>query len=512
MKKIFFKIKPETAVLLTAAFLILLIHLVNNYLGGYGIFRDEFYYIACSKRAAFGYVDHPPLSIWLLAVIRTFFGESLFAVRLLPALLGAATVYLTGRLTVRMGGRTVAVIISSICAGLCPIYLGMNSYYSMNSIDIFIWILSAHLILSIISGGSRENWIYLGIALGAGLLNKISAAWLAAGFILILFMPENRKYFKSSMPYIAALIAFALFLPFIIWNVSNGYPHLEFMRNASSIKYASNNGLTFILGVLMIFNPLTLPIWAAGIYFFISDKGRDFRSLLFIPAACFAILLANWHSKPEYIAPAFTLLFAAGGVQVEKVLHNKALYAAAAIALALIISAPMAFPCLPVQTYIKYAAALGMKPESNESKELTELPQFYADMFGWEDKAKEVSSAYMKLTPAERNNTLVFAQNYGQAAALEYYSSRYQLPPVICPHNNYWIWSRDVIAARGIANSVIVLGGERKDLLSLFESADSTGFTRSGFSMPYENNLTIYSCRKLKKPLFRLWSGIRHYI
>ena len=55
-----------TLVVLTA--LPLLIHGLVNALGGYGYFRDELYYLACSKHLAAGYVDHPPFSIFVLAL------------------------------------------------------------------------------------------------------------------------------------------------------------------------------------------------------------------------------------------------------------------------------------------------------------------------------------------------------------------------------------------------------------------------------------------------------------
>src|SRR5947208_12859829 len=82
----------------------LLLHLVVNAMGGYGYFRDEFYYIACSNHLDWGYVDQPPLSIALLAVSRLLIGDSLFAVRLIPAIAGALTVFLTGFLARELGG------------------------------------------------------------------------------------------------------------------------------------------------------------------------------------------------------------------------------------------------------------------------------------------------------------------------------------------------------------------------------------------------------------------------
>ena len=71
-----------------------IVHLVTN--GNYGIFRDELYYIACSEHLAFGYVDQPPLSIFILKGVRLLLGDSLIALRILPVLAGTVFVYLTG--------------------------------------------------------------------------------------------------------------------------------------------------------------------------------------------------------------------------------------------------------------------------------------------------------------------------------------------------------------------------------------------------------------------------------
>src|SRR5450755_108597 len=72
----------------------LLIHLLTN--GRYGYFRDELYYIACARHLDWGYVDMAPLSALFLRIELTLFGQSLFALRLFPAIAGALTVALTG--------------------------------------------------------------------------------------------------------------------------------------------------------------------------------------------------------------------------------------------------------------------------------------------------------------------------------------------------------------------------------------------------------------------------------
>src|SRR5262245_13930249 len=74
----------------------LLLHAMTN--GNYGIFRDELYYLDCARHPDWGYVDHPPLSIWLLGATRALSGESLHAVRLLSELSGAGLIVVVGLL------------------------------------------------------------------------------------------------------------------------------------------------------------------------------------------------------------------------------------------------------------------------------------------------------------------------------------------------------------------------------------------------------------------------------
>jgi len=65
----------ENILLITLALVKLFIHLAVNITGGYGIFRDEFYYIACTEHMDWGYVDQPPFSIAMLWLNRLLFGD-----------------------------------------------------------------------------------------------------------------------------------------------------------------------------------------------------------------------------------------------------------------------------------------------------------------------------------------------------------------------------------------------------------------------------------------------------
>ena len=93
-------------ILIILAALHFVLHMITN--GNYGIFRDEYYYIACADHLDWGYVDQPPLSIALLAASKGLLGDSVHAIRLLAALAGAAVVLLAGLLTAELGGRRFA--------------------------------------------------------------------------------------------------------------------------------------------------------------------------------------------------------------------------------------------------------------------------------------------------------------------------------------------------------------------------------------------------------------------
>ncbi len=505
-------LRSDTALLLGLALAKLLLHLYTNAFAGYGIFRDELYHIACSEHPAAGYVDHPPFSIFVLMVSRMLLGDSLFAIRFVPAVVGAATVFITGMIAKELGGGKWAQALAALAAIASLIKLGMDAFYSMNTFDHLFWAFAAYVVIRLIKREQERDWQLLGFILGIGLLNKIGIGWLGAGLLVGMLMTPQRSWLATRRPWIAAAIAFVLSLPYVIWNIQNDFAHLEFIRNATQNKYASQRPLTFLTGQLLVNNPVTLPVWLSGLYFyFFKTEGKRFRLLGIAFLSVAGILLLNIHSKPEYLAPAYAMLFGAGGVMIERATAERfgwlrpacaALTIAGGLALA-----PAALPILPVESYIRYANALGITPSTAEGKELGQLPQFYADMFGWEEKARAVADVFHSLTPDEQQRCAIFADNYGRCAAIDYYGARYGLPKSIGPHNSYLLWG----PRHYTGELVLILGGDLDDAQEVFESVEVKATVSSPYSMPYENNLNIYLCRNLRVPLREMWQRLRHY-
>lgn len=490
-----------------------LIHAFVNFNGGYGYFRDELYYIACTEHMDFGYVDHPPLSIWILSVSRLIFGDSLFALRLLPALCGAATVFFVGAIARRLGGGRMAETLSCLGSIVSLVYLGMNSVYSMNSFDILFWTLAAYVTILLVQTLDAKYWLVLGVLFGLAALNKIGILWLAGGIYLGFAFSRQRYWILSTMPWLAAAIAAALFLPYVIWNMLHDFPHLEFIRNATSLKYSSQSPLTFLTGQVLLQNPVTLPLWLAGLaYLFFSSNSRRLRILGIAYITVLLILLINGHSKPEYLSPAYGMLFAAGGVAIEKFVERRKLNwlgtAYAAVLICGLALAPASTPILPVETYMSYAKSLGIEPTTAEGKELAKLPQFYADMFGWEQKVIALAKVFDQLPAEDQARCAIYSDNYGRCAAIDFFGKKYGLPRAIGSHNNYWLWG----TGNTPGDVVIILGGEEKDHKRVFWDVRARNIVKSDLSMPYENNLRIYVCRKPKIGLSQAWRQIKHFI
>lgn len=491
-----------------------LLHSSVNLSGGYGYFRDEFYYLACAEHLAWGYVDHPPLSIGALWVSRSLLGDSLAALRFLPSLAGALVVLLTALLARELGGRRFAQVLAGLAVGIAPLFLAMQGFYSMNGFDHLFWAASVYILARFITTRDSRWWLLLGVVLGLGLLNKISVLWFGFGLAVGLLLTPLRRTLLSKGPWLAAFIALAFFLPHIGWQIVNGWPTLEFMRHAASLKMAIKSPLDFLGGQLLGMHPLTLPIWLSGLlgYFFWTPL-KKFRIFGWIFLVVALLLALNGASRDYYLAPAYPMLFAAGAVAIEQLTRYRRRswlkpFSVVILLLGGLITLPMTLPVLPVETYIRYQEALGLAPPSEEKTAVGKLPQHFADRFGWREMTETVAQVYQRLPAQEQSQCGIFAENYGEAGAIDFFGPHYGLPGAISGHNNYWLWGPGEFSGA----VMIHLGGTLAELQQIYMDVQQAAVFTCEYCMPYENNLPIYVCRGLRRPLHEVWPLVKMYI
>jgi hypothetical protein len=131
---------------------------------------------------------------------------------------------------------------------------------------------------------------------------------------------------------------------------------------------------------------------------------------------------------------------------------------------------------------------LGVSPRADERSSLGELPQFYADMFGWEKMVADVAKVYQTLTPEEQAECIIFVRNYGEAGAIDFFGKQYGLPGAICAHNNYWLWGPGQRTGRIaiIFGSRRTLDDNRSDLCRSYKHVELAATTNAMYCMPYD--------------------------
>ena len=220
-----------------------------------------------ARHLDFGYVDQPPLSILLLRLSQLLLGDSLFAIRLLPALAGAAIVALTGMIAREMGGRAWAIALA--CAGsLCALFnLAVGNFFSMNAFEPLFWMGCVYLVVRIVNGGSPTLWLWFGVLLGIGIENKHSTVFFGVGILVALLLTPERRHFAQKWIWLGGIIALAIALPNILWQAQHHWPTYELLSNiAHSNKNVALSPVQFIAQQAVFLNPGTLPLWLAGLF------------------------------------------------------------------------------------------------------------------------------------------------------------------------------------------------------------------------------------------------------
>jgi len=412
-----------------------------------------------------------------------------------------------------MNGGRVAQLIAATATLVAPVYLSLNHTYSMNSISFLLWATTAFLVARLVRTQTAYLWLAIGGVLALGLANKIDFLWLGAGLGVGLVLTPARRWLRTRWPWLTGAIALGGLAPYIFWQMQHDWPTLEFVRAATTEKMAPVSILDFISGQILVMNPFTVPISIAGlVYLTLHQRGQKFQALGWIFVTVAVILAASGTARDFYLSPAYTVLFAAGGVAFEMILSRRktSLLTWTTVTILLLggaAAAPLALPLLPVPTYIRYSSALGFSPSTEERKEVGDLPQYFADMHGWSDIAATVIEVVESLPDDERNNARIFAPDYGVAGAIDYFGRNTGLSPALSAHNNYWLWGPGDFDG----GTLIVVGGEREDLAGLFASVELAATIDCGLCMPYENGRPVWICRDFQGDFSEHWPRLKHF-
>jgi hypothetical protein len=486
-----------------------LFHLVAN--PHYGFFRDELYFIICGFHPDWGYVDQPPV-VPLLSAATQLFGHSLIALRAVPALFAAGGAFVTCRLVVAFGGGTFAQVLAVVVFGLTGVLSAFGQKVGTDEVGLWTWPLLALYVVRLTQGADPRWWLAAGAVAGLSLESKYSVVFLLAALLAgLLVTPERRilfdRWFVAGCG-IAALIA----LPNVVWQWQHGFPMLELLRNGQNGKNLIAGPLAYLLQEILITIPFLAPVWIIGVGWTLASAQRRWLGITYIVLIGEMLL---FHGKHYYPAAIYSIFIAAGAVPIEAWTRRLAAVHVAVVVYAAVFGAlflPLTVPILSESSYVAYSARLMAAlhvPQgalaTEHGREAQQLSGDFADMHGWPELAAAVKRVYDGLPAQERAQAVVFAGNYGEAAAVEFFDPSI---PVISEHNQYWEWG-----TKGFTGNVLVqVNGSCFASQHLYASRTVVTTLHTPWVIGWEQDAPIAICRGIRRPLDTIWPSIKLFV
>lgn len=488
------KISTEWLLILTLATLKLTIHILTN--TNYELHRDAYLYLAQGDHLDWSFLSVPPTTAIIGNITRFLFGDSVFSIRLFPAVIGAVSVVIIGLIIKNLGGKIWAILIGCSAFIVSLAFLRSNTLFQPVSFDEFYWLLSTYFILKLLQTQNPKFWIHLGITWGLAFLAKYNIGFLVLAFGVALLLTSDRKLFFSKYFLYGSLLGLLIILPNLVWQYQHKFPFVYHMTRLRETQLVHVRIIDFLIAqVLMNFS--NLLVWLAGLAFVLFAKaGKKYRVLGYSYLAVI-LLYIFLKGKGYYALGIYPILFAFGGFAIEKyTLGRLGLLKPTILALMILTTLPLlpySLPVLPLDKMVEYGERSkqfgGEGALRWEDGRIYPLPQDYADMTGWKELGYIVIRAYQSLRDSEKADCAIYAENYGQAGAIKYYSKKYGLPEPICFEESFLFWAPDSANFK----MLIYVNDDTADVSHYFAAVEMMGRITDPYAR--ESGLPVWLCR-----------------
>lgn len=423
----------------------------------FGFQRDELLHLVLANHLDWGYKEVPPFIAIVAKISNTFFGHSLFAARIFPTICSGLIIWFAGLITVEFGGRKFAITLTCLALIFSPAFAASGYLFQPVVFDQFWWVLTVWLLIKYLNTTDVKYLYWLGLAVGLGMLTKYTMAFFTFALIIGILISKQRKLLFNKHILGAVLVAFLVCLPNLIWQIQHHWPLITHMKTLREEQLSYIKPVEFIEQQLLV-HGVAFFVWFTGLLFLIfSFRLRNFQFLAIAYALIFIFLL-EMDGKNYYLFGAYPMLFAAGGFGFERWLKTKGYvlrtFTIAVFVLPNMLLLPMLLPIFSIEhtlAFFRFAhkniAATDFLITWEDQKQHP-LTQDYADMYGWDELAQKVGEAYHKLTPEQQKQTLVYADNYGEAGALNHYSKQFNFPKAISLNSSFTLWAPDSLLCK----------------------------------------------------------------
>lgn len=234
-----------------------LLHLA--YLKVFPLLPEEAYYWNYAARPALGYLDHPPMVAWLIAVAEALAGHGEAVVRLPALAAGAVMALFVWRLARRLVDPASAWMATALAVTL-PYGFFLGGFLITPDAPLAAaWAAALYFLHRALVGGEARAWAGVGVALGLGMLSKYTIALLGpAALLFCLLDARARGWFRRPQPYAAVLLAALLFTPVVWWNHLHDWASFRFQGGERFVEPASFQAHVMLMNMLLVATPLPL--------------------------------------------------------------------------------------------------------------------------------------------------------------------------------------------------------------------------------------------------------------
>jgi 4-amino-4-deoxy-L-arabinose transferase-like glycosyltransferase len=404
-------------------------------------------------------------------------------------------VLITGQLARELGGRPRAQVIAAACSAVGVVVLFNGHLLETSTFDLLAWTGATWLAVRGVRTADDRLWLAVGAVIGVGLLNKPLPAFLALGLFAGVVIAGPRQLLSNRSVWLGALIATALFLPWIVWQASHGWPQIDVSRSiAEGHSTSSQPWWAIVPFQFLLISPLLAPVWVAGLVRFFRDPGlKDFRFIAWAWVFLAVVFMASG-GKPYYLAGLLPVLLGAGGVSVDRWLERgrpamRSALLIGAIALSAAIDATIALPILPARDADPVIAVNGDVGET----------------IGWPTFARTVAGVYRTL-PA-REGAVIFTSNYGEAGAVDRFGPGLGLPQAYSGHNAFGDWGPPPDGSA----PVIAIGLGAAETTADFLDCRQAARIDNGLGIDNDEQGTgVYVCAAPRRPWSAEWPSLKH--
>lgn len=460
----------------------------------YGYQGDELYFLGAGQHLDWGYADQPVLLPLLARAVDALSGGSLFALRLLPALLTVAGVLVAALIAREFGGARRAQLLTAAAYGFAPAVLISGHALSTMAVDLFLWTLVNWLLVRWVRTREDRLLLWAGLATALALQGKylIVGYWLVVA--VAVFAVGPRELLRRKELWIGAAVSVVTSLPGLVWQARHDWPQLEMSQVLADEGILGGRAGFLPYLVVLSGGVFTVVLGYGLVRLLRSPELAPYRFLAWTFLGLTAVFLVTG-GRPAYVVGAFAPLWAAGAVALgrgEGARWWRWLAAWPVVALTALVCVALSLPVYPVSQVTKTE-----QPDNNPMT---------AETLRWPHLIDAVEKAYRTLPADGRERAVVVTQYYEEAGAVDHLGAGRGLPSAYSGHRGYWYFG----APSDSSGPVLYVGSDVAKLKPYFKTVKKAAKAAGGPGESFVDGVPVWVLDGRTKPWSEIWKDYGH--